>query len=116
MEPRVFLRAAGLQAALVAALFLILAALFPRSFFRDYGALTGPIAWMACAVVCGRLLGLSAPRVLVAAAAAGAVAALTGTLLGHLAGLVVAVLAFGAACAARTSRIGGEPALGGRAR
>ena len=37
-------RAALLQAATVATLFLVLALLLPRSFFREYGALTGPLA------------------------------------------------------------------------
>ena len=97
-------RAALLQAATVGALFVLLAVLLPRSFFREHGAVTGPLAWIACALLTGRVLGLGLVRVLAAAAAAGILAAAVGAVAGHLAGLVVAVPTFGALCAVRGVR------------
>ena len=101
------------------ALFLLLAVLLPRDFFREYGALTGPIAWTACALATGRILGLPIVRVVVGAAGAGGLAALVGAAVGHLPALVTAVAAFAAACAVRRrppeeQRISAEPGRTGR--
>lgn len=104
VDATIFRRAAVLQAATVGALFALLALLLEREFFREYGAVTGPLAWVACALLTGRLLGLAMPRVVLAAALAGALAAVVGVLVSHLAGLVVAIPAFGAVCAARSRR------------
>ncbi len=110
-------RAAGLQAATVGALFLVLALLFPRSLFREHGEVVGPLAWTACALVTGRLLGLRLARTILAAVLAGALAALVGMAAGHLGGLVVAVAAFGAVCALdgwpRVGATGIEPVSSG---
>ena len=100
MERGLFWRAAGLQALVVGALFLLLAAVLPGAFFREYGLVIGPLSWMACALLTGRLLGLPWPRVVVAAVTAGALAAIVGGVIDHLLGIVVAVLAFGALGAA----------------
>ena len=101
MDLRLLWRAALLQAAAVGALFLVLALLLDDEFFREWGAVTGPVAWTACAILTGRLLGLTLARIGFAAVASGALAALVGVAAGHLPGLVVAVLAFGVACASR---------------
>ena len=68
-------------------------------FFEDYGWLTGPIAWLACAAVAARILRLPRELALLAAVAGGVAGALVGVTLNHTAGLVVAVAVFAASCA-----------------
>ncbi len=94
-------RAMAVQLAAVAALFAILLALpLPEGFFRDYGPVTGPVAWIVCALITARVLSLPTRLVLVCALGSGAVAAILGLLVGHTAGLVVAIVVFGLLCAA----------------
>src|SRR3954464_3054292 len=58
MQGGLFWRAARVQALLVGALFVVLALAVPHGFFADYGILVGPLAWVGCALVPGRLLSL----------------------------------------------------------
>ena len=96
-----FARAAGIQAIAIAAFFVLLLALpLPEDFFRDWGALTGPAAWLLCAALTARLLRLPPRKALLAAAGSGVLAALVGVLLNHTLGLVVGIVCFGALCAA----------------
>ena len=44
-------RSALVQLIAVGVLFAILAILLPKSFFEDWGWITGPVAWMACAAL-----------------------------------------------------------------
>jgi hypothetical protein len=100
MDSALFLRAALIQALLVAALFGVLVALpLDDNFFEDYGWLTGPIAWLACAAVAARILRLPRELALLAAVAGGVAGALVGIVLSHTAGLVVAIAVFAASCA-----------------
>jgi hypothetical protein len=99
MDSSLFLRAAVVQALLVGALFAILVALpLDSDFFEDYGWITGPVAWLACAAVSARILGLPRELALFAAIAGGVAGALVGLTLNHTAGLVVAVAVFAASC------------------
>jgi hypothetical protein len=107
-----FVRAAALQTLLVGVLFAVLAITVPHSFFDDWGALVGPLAWIGCALGTGRLLAIPLGRLALAAAAGGAAAGLIGAALEHFVSLPVAVLVFGAVCAARGPR---EAASAGRA-
>ena len=59
----------------------------------------GPVAWLACAAVSARILGLPRELALFAAIAGGVAGALVGLTLDHTAGLVVAVAVFAASCA-----------------
>ena len=91
----------AVQFVAVALLFVLLLALpLPDGFFRYYGPVTGPVAWIGCAVITARVLPLPTPLVLVCAFGSGAVAAILGLLVGHAAGLVVAIIVFGLLCAA----------------
>jgi hypothetical protein len=100
MDSALFFRAALVQALLVAALFAALVALpLDDDFFEDYGWLTGPIAWLACAAVAARILRLPRELALLAAVAGGVAGALVGLTLSHTAGLIVAVAVFAASCA-----------------
>jgi hypothetical protein len=100
MDSALFIRAAVIQALLVGALFMVLVALpLDGDFFEDYGWITGPVAWLACAAVAARILGLPRELAVFAAVAGGVAGALVGLMLSHAAGLVVAVAVFAASCA-----------------
>jgi hypothetical protein len=92
-------RACAAQALVVGAAFVVLALLLPRSFFRDYGAVAGPLAWLGCSLVSGRLLRIGIAQALAAAVASGAIGAAANVVIGHTGGMVAGVLAFGAASA-----------------
>ena len=102
MEPvdsHLLVKAAALQAAIVGAVFVLLVlAPLPEDFFRRYGAITGPTAWILCSLATVRLLGLDAKRGAAAALLGGLAGALAG-FADHSLGLVAAVLVFGAVCA-----------------
>ena len=49
MDRSILWRAAAVQVLLVTAISLVLAVALPRSFFDDWGWLTGPAAWLGCA-------------------------------------------------------------------
>ena len=84
MDKRLFWRAALIQAAGVAVVSGILIALpLDDDFFKDYGIVAGPLAWVLCAVVTALILKLPW-QLAVFAAAAGGVAG------GVAAGLVAA--------------------------
>ncbi|GAC1320134.1 MAG: hypothetical protein NVSMB25_12050 [Thermoleophilaceae bacterium] len=104
-----FMRAAVTQTALVAVLFAFLLVLpLPAHFFREWGALVGPLAWIACSLGTGRLLGLSLVRTAIASAAGGLAAALAGIVVEHALSLPVAIAVFAACCAEQ--RLGQRPA------
>ena len=101
MDRSILWRAALVQATLVALLFAALALALPRSFFEDWGAVTGPAAWIAASLVTWRVLRLPLATVGLAAAVAGAVAALVGVTASHAVALPVAIALFAALCAVR---------------
>ena len=108
MDSALAARAALTQTLLIAALFAVLIALpLGEDFFEDYGWVTGPLAWIACAAATGRILSLPSSLVLFAAAAGGVAGALVGVAASHTAGLVVAIAVFAASCAG----YGDEPDL-----
>lgn len=95
-------RAALVQLAAVAALFAVLVVLpLGEDFFRDYGAVAGPLSWALCSAVTGCLLSLAPGTVLQAAVGSGAVAVMVGLLAGHSLALAAGVMAFGALVALR---------------
>jgi hypothetical protein len=98
MDRSVLWRAALAQLLTVAALSVLLALALPDSFFDDWGWLTGPLAWLACAALTARALSLDAWGVLLGALLAGipsAIAVLAGA---HWLGVAIAVAAFAAWC------------------
>jgi hypothetical protein len=98
MDRSIAWRAALLQALLVAAVAVALAAAFPRSFFEDWGWLAGPGAWGLCALVVAAVLRLPAWPVLVGAALSGLLM-LPGVLVGvHWIGAPLGLAAFGLWC------------------
>ena len=99
MDRSVLWRSAVVQVATVAALSLILAAVLPDSFFDDWGWLTGPIGWLACAALTARALGLEVRGVLLGALLAGIPSAAAVAAGAHWLGVAIAVAAFAAWCA-----------------
>jgi hypothetical protein len=114
MDGSVLWRATLAQAVAVGALFAVLVALpIPISFFREHGALVGPVSWLGCALVVARVLSFRAWEAVSAAAISGALAVLAALATSHTGGMVAGVLAFGGACAllvGHRRRAGGETA------
>jgi hypothetical protein len=101
MQPvnsRIFWRAAAVQAALTGGLFAILAVTVRHHFFADWGIVVGPVIWIGCSLIAGRLLGLPVAFSLFCAAAGGVAGTLVGLVFGHPVGIVAGVGVF-AACA-----------------
>ena len=100
MSTRLFWRAAGVQLLLVAIVFGVLVALpLGDEFFEDYGLVVGPVAWLVCSLLTGRILSLPLDLTLFAAAAGGVAGTLVGLVTSHIVGLIVGVAVFGASCA-----------------
>jgi hypothetical protein len=99
MDRGLFLRALVVQAVLVGLLFgLLLALPLPDDFFKDYGVVTGPLAWIVCSVLTARVLSLPAGLALFAALAGGVAGGLVGLAASHDVGLIVSLLVFAASC------------------
>jgi hypothetical protein len=99
MDRSVLWRAALVQALGVAVLSLALGLALPHAFFVDWGWLAGPGAWVVCAVVTARVVGLPLGPTLIGAAVAG-VPSLVAVIVGvHWLGAVIAVLVFAVWCA-----------------
>ncbi len=106
----IFWRALVVQALTVGALFALLLALpLERQFFRDYGAVIGPLAWTTGAFVTARVLSLPLKPVLLAALAAGFFGLAAGLAVGHGPGLIVSLPLFAGGCAALVR--GRDPAV-----
>ena len=90
MNGRLFWKALAVQAVVLAVPFVILALALDRSFFEDWGWLTGPVVWLLASAVTARILSMplgyalfsaarrrggGRDRVLLASHAAGMVAA-----------------------------------------
>ena len=99
MDTATLWRAALLQLAAVAVLSILLAIALPKSFFEQWGWASGPLAWLLCAAITARVLGLPRNPTLAGAVLAG-LPSLVFVLLGaHWAGAVVAVGLFALWCA-----------------
>jgi hypothetical protein len=98
MDRSVAWRAALLQALLLTATALVLAALLDKAFFREWGWLAGPGAWAASAFVTGAILRLPPVAVLVGAALAGVPSLITVLIGVHWLGAPFGVAAFAAWC------------------
>jgi hypothetical protein len=92
------LKAAACQLALVAAVSIVLAILLPKSFFEDWGWLSGPTAWMLCAAGTAHILDLPLPRTLLGAVLAGLPSILAVVAGIHWLGALLAVILFGIWC------------------
>ncbi len=99
MRFEVFWRVAVVQLVAVAVLSVVLAIVFSHGFFENWGWLVGPLAWLGCAWVTARVVGLDPPPTLWRALGAGVVSALFVLVGLHWLGAVVAVGIFAYLCA-----------------
>ena len=107
MDGGLALRAGALQAAAVALLSIVLALALPRSFFEDWGWLSGPTAWLLCALFTATVLALPRGMAMLGAVLVGLpsiLAVLAGV---HWLGALIAVVLFALWCGRLTPR--GEP-------
>lgn len=104
MDQGIAWRAAALQAASVAAISIVLAIALPRSFFEDWGWLSGPGAWALCALFTARVLRLPPLLTLIGAALAG-IPSLLAVIAGlHWLGALFAIGLFALWCGAMAAR------------
>ena len=99
MDSAILWRVAVVQVVAVAVLSALLALVFSHGFFESWGWLAGPLAWMLCAWLTARVVGLPEAPVLVRAALAGIPSVLFVLIGAHWLGAVVAVGIFAVWCA-----------------
>lgn len=98
-----------MQAAGVASISIALALALPRSFFEDWGWLSGPAAWALCALLTASVLDLPRGRTLLGAALAG-IPSLLAVIAGvHWLGAVFAIVLFALWCGALAARLEARP-------
>jgi hypothetical protein len=99
VSSRLFWLSLAVQAGAVVALSAVLIALpLSHDFFKDWGFLVGPIAWIACSLITARVLSLPAGYVLFAALAGGVAGLIVTLVASHWPGVGVALLVFAASC------------------
>ena|ERR1700761_82606 len=99
MDTSLLWRSALVQLVAVGVLFVILAILLPHSFFDTWGWITGPVAWMGCAALTARVLGLPLGITLLGALLAGIPDAICVLIGAHELGGVIAIVLFALWCA-----------------
>ena len=105
MNARLFWKALVVQAVVVAIPFAILSVALDDDFFEDWGWLVGPVIWLACSVITGRILSLPTAYVLFSAVAGGVAGLLVMLATSHLPGLLAALLVFAASCGSYDPRL-----------
>ena len=109
MNARLFWKALVVQAIVVAIPFAILGLALDEAFFEDWGWLVGPVVWLACSAVTGRILALPLAYVLFSAVAGGVAGLLVMLATSHLPGLLAALLVFAASCGSYDPQLETEP-------
>jgi hypothetical protein len=99
MDTSLLWRSALVQLIAVGVLFAVLAILLPHSFFDSWGWITGPVAWMLCAALTARVLGLPLGNTLLGALLAGIPDAICVVIGLHTVGDVIAIVLFALWCA-----------------
>ena len=98
MDARLFWKSLAVQAAVLAVPFVALALLLDRSYFEDWGWLTGPAIWLLASAATARILSIPLGYVLFSALAGGVAGAIVFLLASHAAGMAAALLVFAASC------------------
>jgi hypothetical protein len=105
LNARLFWKALIVQAIVLAIPFAILDLTFSHEFFEDWGWLVGPVIWLACSAVTGRILRLPVAYVLFSAVAGGVAGLVVMLATSHLPGLLAALLVFAASCGSYDSSL-----------
>jgi hypothetical protein len=92
-------RVAVVQLVGVVLLSLLLGLAFSHGFFEDWGWFAGPAAWLGCAWITARVVGLEPASTLLRAVLAGLLSGLAVLLGLHWLGVIVAIGAFAYLCA-----------------
>ncbi len=98
MDTEILWRVAVVQVVSVVALSLLLGLLLPGSFFDSLGWLSGPLAWLGCAWLTARVVGLPVEPVVIRALLAGVPSLLFLLLDMHWLGVIAAVAIFAVWC------------------
>ena len=98
MNSHLGIRVAVLQAVAVALVSVALAIALPRSFFEDWGWLSGPGAWLLCALFTASALALPRGRALLGAVLAGLPSLIAVVLGVHWLGAVLTIALFAIWC------------------
>jgi hypothetical protein len=99
VDSAILWRVAVVQVVAVAVLSLLLGLVFSHGFFESWGWLVGPLAWLLCAWLTARVVGLPEAAVLLRALLAGIPSLLFVLLGAHWLGALVAVALLAALCA-----------------
>ena len=105
MNREILWKSALVQLLAVAALSLVLALLLPKSFFEDWGWISGPVAWIVCAVFTAAVLRLPRGTVVLGAILAGLPSMIAVIIGVHWLGVVLAVAFFALWCAYRAGPV-----------
>jgi hypothetical protein len=98
VDGEILWRVAVVQVAAVLVVSFLLGLILPDGFFDVLGWLVGPAAWMGCAWLTARVVGLPPEPVLVRAALAGIPSVLFVLLGAHWLGALVAIVVFALWC------------------
>ena len=109
MNARLFWKALIVQLIVVAIPFAILGLVLDEDFFEDWGWLVGPVVWLVCSAITGRILSLPLTYVLFSAVAGGVAGLLVMLATSHLPGLIAALLVFAASCGSYDATLESEP-------
>ena len=109
LNARLFWKALIVQLIVVAIPFAILGLALDEGFFEDWGWLVGPVIWLACSALTGRILSLPLAYVLFSAIAGGVAGLLVMLATSHLPGLLAALLVFAASCGSYDPHLETEP-------
>jgi hypothetical protein len=109
LNARLFWKALIVQFIVVAIPFAILGAALDHDFFEDWGWLAGPVIWLACSAVTGRILNLPMTYVLFSAVAGGVAGLLVMLATSHLPGLIASLLVFSASIGSYDPHADTEP-------
>ncbi|MGK2931219.1 MAG: hypothetical protein ACSLFD_00320 [Solirubrobacterales bacterium] len=105
MNREILWKSVLVQLLAVVAVSLVLGLLLPKSFFEDWGWLSGPTAWIACSVFTAAVLRLPRGVVVLGAILAG-VPSVIAVIVGiHWLGVILAVGFFGVWCAYRAAPV-----------
>jgi hypothetical protein len=98
MDRSVALKSLLVQLAAVAVVSIVLALALPHSFFEDWGWISGPVAWVACAAITARVLSLPIVGALIGSILVGLPAVVAVIVGVHWLGALIAAVLFGLWC------------------